>query len=155
MDHPLYAGGVGPRGNPVASRLTREADCILALGTRLGFNTIFYRYTDIALTAQIIHVDIDPLAIGRYFPVALGVVADAGTGGVPNALISDSDSSPICQTINEYTNHKIVHLMDWEKQMVFRTKRLSRARNVVCLHSIFCGCRFPAGASGSPRARSG
>ena len=24
-------------------------------------------------------VDIDPLAIGRYFPVALGVVADAGT----------------------------------------------------------------------------
>ena len=100
-------------------------------------------------------MDIDPLAIGRYFPVALGVVADAGTGGVPNALISDSDSSPICQTINEYTNHKIVHLMDWEKQMVFRTKRLSRARNVVCLHSIFCGCRFPAGASGSPRARSG
>ena len=79
VDHPLYAGGVGPRGNPVASWLTREADCILALGTRLGFNTTFYRYTDIAPTAQIIQVDIDPLAIGRYFPVALGVVADAGT----------------------------------------------------------------------------
>jgi acetolactate synthase-1/2/3 large subunit/sulfoacetaldehyde acetyltransferase len=59
--------------------LTREADCILALGTRLGFNTTFYRYTDIAPTAQIVQVDIDPLAIGRYFPVALGVVADAGT----------------------------------------------------------------------------
>src|SRR5919198_1209596 len=79
VDHPLYAGGVGPRGNPVASRLTREADCILALGTRLGFNTTFYRYTDIAPTARIVQVDIDPLAIGRYFPVALGVVADAGT----------------------------------------------------------------------------
>ena len=63
----------------MASRLTREADCILALGTRLGFNTTFYRYTDIAPTAQIVQVDIDPLAIGRYFPVALGVVADAGT----------------------------------------------------------------------------
>ena len=79
VDHPLYAGGIGPRGNPVASRLTREADCILALGTRLGFNTTFYRYTDIAPTARIVQVDIDPLAIGRYFPVALGVVADAGT----------------------------------------------------------------------------
>src|SRR5262249_60072933 len=88
VDHPLYAGGVGPRGNPVASRLTREADCILALGTRLGFNTTFYRYADIAPTAQIIQVDIDPLAIGRYFPVALGVVADAGTvAGGPADLI--------------------------------------------------------------------
>ncbi|MGE3537703.1 MAG: thiamine pyrophosphate-binding protein [Candidatus Tectimicrobiota bacterium] len=79
VDHPLYAGGVGPRGNPVASRLTREADCLLALGTRLGFNTTFYRYTDLNPAARIIQVDIDPLAIGRYFPVTLGVVADAGT----------------------------------------------------------------------------
>ena len=36
--HPLNAGQTGPRGNPVASRLAREADVILALGTRLGFN---------------------------------------------------------------------------------------------------------------------
>ena len=33
--------------------------------------------------------------------------------------------------------------MDLEKQMVFRTKRLIRARNVVCLRSIFCVCCFP------------
>src|SRR3546814_53508 len=45
-DHPLFAGQVGPRGNPVASRLAREADVILALGTRLGFNTTFYAYND-------------------------------------------------------------------------------------------------------------
>jgi acetolactate synthase-1/2/3 large subunit/sulfoacetaldehyde acetyltransferase len=63
----------------VASTLTREADCILALGPRLGFNTTFYRYTDIAPSAQIIQVDSEPLAIGRYFPVVVGVVADAGT----------------------------------------------------------------------------
>src|SRR5712691_2288780 len=30
-----------------------------------------------------------------------------------------------------------------EKQMVFRTKRLIRARNVVCLRSIFWVCCFP------------
>ena len=35
-DYPLIAGQVGPRGNPAASRLTREADVILALGTRLA-----------------------------------------------------------------------------------------------------------------------
>ena len=52
MDHPLYAGGVGPRGNPVASALMREADLVLALGTRLGFNTTFYKYNDISTDGE-------------------------------------------------------------------------------------------------------
>ena len=77
-DHPLYAGGMGPRGNPVASTLMREADLVLALGTRLGFNTTFYKYNDISESAKIVQVDIDPVALGRYFPVELGVAADAG-----------------------------------------------------------------------------
>lgn len=79
VDHPLYAGGVGPRGNPVASALMRGADLIFALGTRLGFNTTFYKYDSLSPTARIVQVDVDPLALGRYFPVALGIVGDAGT----------------------------------------------------------------------------
>jgi acetolactate synthase-1/2/3 large subunit/sulfoacetaldehyde acetyltransferase len=78
VDHPLYAGSVGPRGNPVASALMREADVILALGTRLGFNTTRYRYENLSHEARIVQVDIDAVAIGRYFPVALGIVGDAG-----------------------------------------------------------------------------
>ncbi len=78
LDFKWHAGGVGPRGNPVASTLTREADLIIALGTRLGFNTTFYKNTDISPTAKIIQVDVDPLALGRYFPVTLAVAADAG-----------------------------------------------------------------------------
>ena len=79
VDHPLYAGAVGPRGNPVASALMREADLILALGTRLGFNTTRYQYDHLSPEARIVQVDIDPVAVGRYFPVALGIVGDAGT----------------------------------------------------------------------------
>ena len=94
----------------MASRLTREADCILALGTRLGFNTTFYRYTDIAPTAQIVQVDIDPLAIGRYFPVALGVVADAGT--VAGAL-ADLMEPTAAETV------------PWHAQRPFREERLA------------------------------
>ena len=77
-DHPLYAGQVGPRGNSVASGLAREADVILALGTRLGFNTTFYTHDNLNPSARIIHVDQDPAAVGRFFPVALGIVGDAG-----------------------------------------------------------------------------
>ena len=77
-DHPLYAGQVGPRGNAVASRLAKEADVILALGTRLGFNTTFYSYDNLNRDAKIVQVDQDATAVGRFFPIALGLVGDAG-----------------------------------------------------------------------------
>ncbi len=77
--HPLNAGQMGPRGNPVASRLAREADVILALGTRLGFNSTFYSYDNINRDAAIIHVELEPSAIGRYFPIEIGIWADAPT----------------------------------------------------------------------------
>jgi acetolactate synthase-1/2/3 large subunit/sulfoacetaldehyde acetyltransferase len=76
--HRLYAGQVGPRGNAVASALAREADVILALGTRLGFNTTFYTYDNLNREAKIIQLDQDAAAVGRFFPVALGLVGDAG-----------------------------------------------------------------------------
>ncbi len=76
--HPLYAGQVGPRGNAVATALAREADVILALGTRLGFNTTFYTYDHLNAAAKIIQVEIEPTAIGRFFPVEIGMHADAG-----------------------------------------------------------------------------
>ena len=77
--HPLNAGQMGPRGNVVASRLVKEADVILALGTRVGFNATFYSYDNINKGADIIHVEMEPTAIGRYFPAALGIFGDAPT----------------------------------------------------------------------------
>lgn len=75
--HRLYAGQMGPRGNEVASDLARRADVILALGTRLGFNTTFYTYDNLNPAARIIHVEAEPTAIGRFFPVALGLLGSA------------------------------------------------------------------------------
>lgn len=74
---PLYAGQMGPRGNPVASRLVQQADVILALGTRLGFNSTFYSYDNLNQEARLIHVELEPTAIGRFFPISLGIWADA------------------------------------------------------------------------------
>ena len=70
---------MGPRGNAVASRLVKEADVILALGTRVGFNATFYSYDNINKDAKIIHVEMEPTAIGRYFPAAIGIMGDAPT----------------------------------------------------------------------------
>ena len=79
FDHPLNAGQMGPRGNMVASRLVKEADVILALGTRIGFNSTFYSYDNINQKAKIIQIEIEPTAIGRFFPVELGIWSDAPT----------------------------------------------------------------------------
>ena len=87
--HPLNAGQMGPRGNPVASRLVKEADVILALGTRIGFNATFYSYDNINKAAKIIHVEQEPTAIGRYFPVEMGIWGDAPT--VAKQLLTAAD----------------------------------------------------------------
>lgn len=76
---PLNAGQMGPRGNEVATNLARTADVILALGTRIGFNATFYSYDNLNQHAEIIQVEIEPTALGRYFPVSKGVWADAPT----------------------------------------------------------------------------
>ena len=77
--HPLYGGQVGPRGNVVATDLARRADVILALGTRLGFNTTFYTNDNLNPAAAIIQVESDPMALGRLVPIEIGLLADAGS----------------------------------------------------------------------------
>ncbi|MGI9407736.1 MAG: thiamine pyrophosphate-binding protein, partial [Hyphomicrobiaceae bacterium] len=75
--HPLFSGQGGPRGNTVASGLTRDADFLLVLGARLAFNSTFFSHDYISADAKIAQVDIEGSAIGRYFPVELGIQADA------------------------------------------------------------------------------
>jgi thiamine pyrophosphate-dependent acetolactate synthase large subunit-like protein len=70
---------MGPRGNPVASRLVKEADVILAIGTRLGFNSTFYSYDNINKKAKIIQIEIEKKMLGKYFPIVVGINADAAT----------------------------------------------------------------------------
>lgn len=91
-DHPLFAGQVGPRGNRVATELAREADVILALGTRLAFNTTFYSHDNLSSDAAIIQVDVEPTALGHYFPIEVGLVADAAE--LVAALLDRVDGRP-------------------------------------------------------------
>lgn len=74
--HPLYLGGMGLGAPPTVAARLREADVLLAIGTRFGeFSTA--TYTAPTPRTQIIHIDIDPDVVGVNFPPALGIVADA------------------------------------------------------------------------------
>jgi thiamine pyrophosphate-dependent acetolactate synthase large subunit-like protein len=77
--HPVYAGQMGPRGNRVATQLVRDADVVLILGSRLGFNSTFFSYDNLGSAANLIQVELEPTSLGRYFPIELGILADAAT----------------------------------------------------------------------------
>ncbi|HEX4402903.1 MAG TPA: thiamine pyrophosphate-binding protein [Galbitalea sp.] len=76
-DDPLFVGQMGPRGNSVADAIVAEADLILAIGTRLGYNTTLFDAARIPRTAVLVHSDIEPSAIGRHYPAKVGVASDA------------------------------------------------------------------------------
>lgn len=78
--HPLLLGMTGFWGTPVANAFCREADLILAVGTRLAeANSSSWdpRFTFSIPPSRLIHIDIDSSEIGRNFPTEIGAVADA------------------------------------------------------------------------------
>lgn len=76
-DHPWSVGVVGMTGNPVAMDVIAEADVILGLGCTFNqVTTASYTNRVIPEGAKIIQIDIDPLEMGRNFPIALGIVGD-------------------------------------------------------------------------------
>ena len=100
-DYKLNAGQMGPRGNPVATKLMKEADVILALGTRLGFNSTFYSYDNINKKAKIIQIELEKKMIGRYFRVSIGILADAST--VASQLLIALKQKKILPSIKDWT----------------------------------------------------
>jgi len=75
-DHPLQQGAIGVTGSPAANALAREADVVLAVGTRLqdfmtGSHSLFAQATLVGLNAN---------AFDALKWRAIGVVADAGRG---------------------------------------------------------------------------
>jgi thiamine pyrophosphate-dependent acetolactate synthase large subunit-like protein len=76
--HPLYVGPLGRAGSPEAAAACRRADLILAVGSRLAHFTTHFDHRYIAAGTPIVQIDIEGRDIGRYYPVAVGIQADAG-----------------------------------------------------------------------------
>ncbi|NDC58072.1 MAG: thiamine pyrophosphate-binding protein [Alphaproteobacteria bacterium] len=78
-DDPQYVGDLGLGPNPALIAAVREADLIIALGARLGENpTQGYTLFDPAETAaKLVHIHPDPDELGKVWPAALAIPADA------------------------------------------------------------------------------
>ena len=75
--HSLYLGPLGRAGAPEAAAACRRADLILAVGSRLAQFTTQFDDRYIKPGTEIVQVDIEARDIGRYYPVAVGIHADA------------------------------------------------------------------------------
>ena len=75
-DHPLYLGSLSIGAPAAVIERARNADVVLAIGTRLGETTTF-AYTVPGPDAVLIHVDVSPEVVGRTFPARIGIAADA------------------------------------------------------------------------------
>jgi pyruvate oxidase len=72
--HPLGAGVLGRSGTPVASWLMNEADLLIVVGAS------FSNHTGIAPYKEIVQIDDEPGAIGRFHAVAHPILADTALG---------------------------------------------------------------------------
>lgn len=77
--HPQYAFHTGSKGTPIGLEICRNADVILAVGTRFADETccsyrkgISFNFPD----TKLIHVDIDSAEIGKNYGADIGIVAD-------------------------------------------------------------------------------
>jgi acetolactate synthase-1/2/3 large subunit len=79
--HPLVLGMTGFWGLEFTNAYARDADVVLAIGTRFAETDASSwnpDYTWRFPPSRMIQIDIDPAEIGRNYPVEIGVVADAG-----------------------------------------------------------------------------
>lgn len=78
-DHPLVLGMSGFWGTQYINDSCRNADLILALGTRFkeaDSSSWYPEFTFDIPKTKLIQIDIEPSEIGRNYPVEIGVIAD-------------------------------------------------------------------------------
>jgi acetolactate synthase-1/2/3 large subunit len=82
-DHAQLLGMIGFWGSPAANRLAREADVVLAVGTRFPETDSSSWEPGVTFSippTRLIHLDIDPHEPGRNFPAAIAATTDAAQG---------------------------------------------------------------------------
>lgn len=116
-NHELAVGPIGYMGSKAAMHTLKEADVVLAIGTRLSvFGTLpSYDIDYFPKDADIIQIDINPRHIGRTHPVEVGIIGDA-----------KSASEAIYNQLSQESKAKDTHRLEkvsqrneeWENELI-------------------------------------
>ncbi len=118
-DHPLNGFHTGSKGTPVGLKLTREADVVLALGTRFADETTCsYRHgAGFSFPeTKLIQVDIEPGEIGKNYPCDAGILGDVSLvmAQLTEALEALTPSLPAGGS-EEYRHEILALKAEWKK----------------------------------------
>ncbi len=117
-NHVLYGWHTGSKGTPVGIQLCREADLILALGTRFADETTCsykegesFCFPD----TKLIHVDIDPTELGKNYRCDVGILGDLKLVLMQlTASYKEKISDTKDYLDNDYTNHILKLKEEWQ-----------------------------------------
>jgi acetolactate synthase-1/2/3 large subunit len=106
-NHPLSVGVVGTYSRGSANRVVLEADLVFFVGTETGgMTTHFWKVPP--LGTPVIHLDIDPEALGRNYPPEVAINADART-----ALERMVDLAGEAEPDQVWSEVAAQHVTDW------------------------------------------
>ena len=122
--HQLWCGPLGYQGHKTAMHAIKEADCVLALGSRLGpFGTNPQYGLDYwPSSANIIQVEIDPKRVGRVKPLGeddVGICGDAAKAASRLLqLIQQKDGPAASQASTAERLARLnAHRQAWEEEL--------------------------------------
>jgi acetolactate synthase-1/2/3 large subunit len=113
-DHPLHTGmGFGPSAVPASRKAFEKCDAMLAVGTR--FAEICTGSYGAVPPENLVHVDINPDAIGRNYPAAVAIAADArdAVPAIARRLAEAVEARDSSALENEIAAHKSAWREEW------------------------------------------
>ncbi len=115
-DHPLHAGfSFGPSVVPAARKSFEDCDVMLAVGTR--FAEICTGSYGAVPPEKLIHIDINPDAIGANHATAIGICADArdAVPALAQALVAGTDAHDSTAAAKIIADGKAAYRKEWLK----------------------------------------
>ena len=113
-DHPLHVGmGFGPSSVPAAQNAFKKCDAMLAVGTRFA-EICTGSYGSIP-PKRLVHIDINPGALGRNYPAAVAIHADSrdAVPALAQALCAQGDPKDCGALQASIAAHKASWLKEW------------------------------------------
>jgi len=115
--HPLHVGMVGMHGAYSANMALTHCDLIFSIGCRFS-DRITGKISEFATKAEIVHIDIDPVAISRNVPVAIPIVGDARSVIKDLLLlVKKCDTSSWKNKINKWRKDHTLKIVEGQKRL--------------------------------------
>ena len=110
--HPLALGVFGNWGQVVANEVVSNADTVLVVGSRLAPTDTCFENPELldADRQTFLQIDVEPLNVGRHFPVAAAIVADARESLAALAAELTQRLTPPARAAAQRRRHHLVEL---------------------------------------------